>query len=813
MTRTITTIALFFLLLPGIFAKDITLLRSDKTPVIDGDFSDECWRNCDWQNGFTSIETGEREKEKTRFKIMADKKGIYFAIQCMDTNLKTRERPFDGPIWPDDCVEIFLVPAAEIDPDENVQEYYHFIVNASGSKYDEYSKGGTANKRWDAPWQAVSCVTTQGWQTEIVIPYAAFPNPSGQTWRMNIGRHNPGSGIFSWNPMNYFQDLEKFGRIKGLSIETGRYDLSLTEIGFDFHPGKEHPVLDIGIKSQPGKTLTSLSKISQNGKIVSFDSGTIVTDQHGKGKFTHAAKINKSGIYTVLTIISDQDGVIAQHKKILTLDFLPFTLQMEKSYRPAVILSRQADKTVRFKCRMRLPAKELEKSSMLVSVTDSSGKKMYSAKREKLRSVEPFSFDAAKFHYGKYQISVTLKNKNKSHKMTRELTVVEPYPTEVWLNEKNQLVVNGKATFPLGFMASGKLDLFISTGCNMAHSYTLNYSPVEKVLKYLDKAEKLNIKVIMPPFPGGSSPYEKAKPAISEKQWMQIHDYVTKIARHPAFFAWYAYDEPRDPVWISRLKMLYSKLAEWDPAHPVLGCNDSPGGCIDLAEDTADIIALDYYPNPKRKTGVYEKPVANIFNGLKKMFQMIKGKSIWNIPQAFSHEESNKNEYRSPTFPEIRCFTYSAIAAGVTGIMPYKIGSDGKKKRGIFISPDMKIGYLKGICPELAALSEVLLADDARSVSVDNPQIKVLVKNYKGKTFLFAVNPSMKKQGKVTFRTKSSLARWNVLSENRNVSLSDGSFFDDFDADAVHIYTDDLEFKTGIRLCDLQKEIEREKRH
>ena len=81
MTRTIITIALFFSLLPGIFAKDITLCRFDKTPVIDGDFSDECWRNCDWQNGFTSIETGEREKEKTRFKIMADKKGIYFAIQ------------------------------------------------------------------------------------------------------------------------------------------------------------------------------------------------------------------------------------------------------------------------------------------------------------------------------------------------------------------------------------------------------------------------------------------------------------------------------------------------------------------------------------------------------------------------------------------------------------------------------------------------------------------------------------------------------------------------------------------------------------
>jgi len=308
------------------------------------------------------------------------------------------------------------------------------------------------------------------------------------------------------------------------------------------------------------------------------------------------------------------------------------------------------------------------------------------------------------------------------------------------------------------------------------------------------------------------SRYKNAKSAISEKQWMQIHDYVTKISKHPAFLAWYAYDEPRNPDWIAQLKILYRKLHEWDPAHPVIGCDNTPGGCIALAEETTDIIALDLYPNPRRDTDASEKPVINIFHGTKMMFQSIKEKSIWNIPQAFSHEEWNRKGYRSPTFPEIRCFTYSAIVAGVTGILPYKIGSNGKNKRGIFISPDMRIGYLEGICPEISTLSEVLLADETQEISVDNPNIKIMVKKYNGRTFLFAVNPSMKKQGKVSFRTKSSSSQWSVLSEDRKVSLSNGTFTDAFDLDAVHIYTDDTAFHTGIDIVQLQKKIDQEKK-
>jgi|GEM_PF-4222266 len=503
MSRIVSLIVLSCLAVTSIAAKDITVPQTEKPPVIDGNFSDECWKSCEWQDGFRILTTGEPEKEKTRFKIIAGKKGLYFAVQCADTKLKTRKRPTDSTIWYDDCIDIFLVPAAEIDPDKNVQELYHFMVNASGSKLDEHAKGGIENTKWDAPWQAVSCITDQGWQTEIFIPFAAFPNPSGQIWRMNIGRENPGIGNSSWNAMNNFQELEKFSRLKRLEIETERYEIAVTELRFDIQPEKNQPVLFIGVKSRPGRTLTLLNKISRDGKTVSFDSGNVTADQQGNGLLAHSAKISQSGTYTVSVMISDQDGIIAHYKKNLSLNISPFTLQMKKSYRPDVILSRQRDKTVRFICRLQLPMKELSQSSILVSAVDSKGKTVYSENRKKLRPIEEFSLDAAKFPYGKYQICVTLQNGSKNYSKNKVLTVAEPYPLEVWLNEKKQLVVNGKTTFPIGFMGCEDLGIFKASGCNIAHSYTLNYKPAEAVLKYLDQAEKLGIKVIMYPFPGG----------------------------------------------------------------------------------------------------------------------------------------------------------------------------------------------------------------------------------------------------------------------------------------------------------------------
>ena len=52
---------------------------------------------------------------------------------------------------------------------------------------------------------------------------------------------------------------------------------------------------------------------------------------------------------------------------------------------------------------------------------------------------------------------------------------------------------------------------------------------------------------------------------------------------HPALLAWFTFDEPRNPPFIAELKRTYEKLQEWDPAHPVIGNNNT------AAEDTTAV--------------------------------------------------------------------------------------------------------------------------------------------------------------------------------------------------------------------------------
>ena len=49
-----------------------------------------------------------------------------------------------------------------------------------------------------------------------------------------------------------------------------------------------------------------------------------------------------------------------------------------------------------------------------------------------------------------------------------------------------------------------------------------------------------------------------------------------------------------------------------------------------------------------------------------------------------------------------------------------------------------------------------------------------------------------------------------MLSEGRSINAQNNTITDDFQPYAVHIYTDDLSFNTGIDLNQLQKKIDQQ---
>ena len=177
--------------------REITAAKAEIRPVIDGKFNDPAWAKAEWHNDFRVLERNTAPVQQTRFKILSDQFGIYLAISCADSFIKTEKHPHDYALWNDDCIEVFLIPEAEVSTDLNVREYYQFVVNPSESRFDQFSVGGIANPNWNAPWEAATAIHEKGWDTEIFIPYSSLQLKAGRNiWRLNIGREDHGKSTF-----------------------------------------------------------------------------------------------------------------------------------------------------------------------------------------------------------------------------------------------------------------------------------------------------------------------------------------------------------------------------------------------------------------------------------------------------------------------------------------------------------------------------------------------------------------------------------------------------------------------------------------
>ncbi|MBQ7176563.1 MAG: hypothetical protein IJS08_04035 [Victivallales bacterium] len=812
--RFLTTLALLASLL--LFAvQDIKLNVTQNVPLVDGDFSDACWQDAPWQEGFTTLKTGVPAKEATRFKILQGKSGLYLAIDCLDSKVESEVRPHDGMVWSDDCVEIFVVTESEINVDTNVREYYQFIVNAAGSMYESHIKATIGNGQWNGPWRSAVAKNEHGWQAEVFIPFAAFPNPEGNTWHLNVGRENKDVGISTWAKMITYSSLDKYNKISGLAIDTQRYNLTLDEVKFNVRPSDAMPFLVTKVKGAAKRKLYLASKIVKDGNLISFDANQIALDGQGNAEYKFATGIKDSGKYTVAISMIDKEGIVFHEERELALNLAPCTLEFDRPYRPNVILSKQANKTVPFTLSLTLPPETLAKTTAKIEVKGQDGKLAASQERKKLKATEKFVVDASKFPFGKYTIDVTLLADGKSvGNVKTDLVMAKPVATEVWMDEDKKMVVNGKPFFPVGFMGSSNVEVYQGTKCNIAHFYELQNGPVDKLKHAFEQAEKQGVKLIVYPFPKmGRGAMQKAG-RLTDEQWKKIHDFVMEYKEHPALLAWFTFDEPRNPPFIAELKRIYEKLQEWDPAHPVIGNNNTAAGCVSLAEGLCDVIALDLYPNPRKTSD--NRPVLGIYNGMQLMVQRLPKHGLWNIPQAFVHGESDysKSIHRIPTLTEFRCYNYIAIVGGATAIMGYKIGTpaylEGKTKKnaGIFASKGMMLSHFEGVIPELVALSPVILAETVNAATCDNSSIRLLTKRCNGKSFIFVVNHTGKPLGQVSIAMPGANGKWQVLSEGRSINAQNNTITDDFQPYAVHIYTNDLSFNTGIDLNQLQKKID-----
>ncbi len=83
--------------------------------------------------------------------------------------------------------DFFLVT---INPNDDGQNPFEFIVQATGNQGDAKVSNGNEDFNWSAVWESAAKINDKGWDVEMKIPYRAlrFANRPVQSWGFNFHR-------------------------------------------------------------------------------------------------------------------------------------------------------------------------------------------------------------------------------------------------------------------------------------------------------------------------------------------------------------------------------------------------------------------------------------------------------------------------------------------------------------------------------------------------------------------------------------------------------------------------------------------------
>ncbi len=170
--------------------KTITTTRVSQAPKIDGDLSDDAWKDAEVMTDFVELrpDNGKAANPdyKTEVKVVYNDKGIFIGaiLHYPDTDkipMQFVSRDNFGQ------ADFFM---ATINPIDDGQNGFEFAVQSTGNQADAKIANGNEDFNWSAVWESDVKVTTQGLVIEMMIPYRAlrFSNQPIQSWGFNFHR-------------------------------------------------------------------------------------------------------------------------------------------------------------------------------------------------------------------------------------------------------------------------------------------------------------------------------------------------------------------------------------------------------------------------------------------------------------------------------------------------------------------------------------------------------------------------------------------------------------------------------------------------
>ena len=170
--------------------KSYNIKKINKGPDIDGKLDESIWESLDIAKDFSQIEPNngkpERQGQKTEVKICYDDKNIYFGVMMYDNapdSILSELSKRDEENKNFDAFGIF------INPFNDAQIEYNFMVTAAGVQIDrKFSKTGI-DKTWNGVWKSAVKINSNGWVAEFSIPFSQLRFPEdNKDWALNMMR-------------------------------------------------------------------------------------------------------------------------------------------------------------------------------------------------------------------------------------------------------------------------------------------------------------------------------------------------------------------------------------------------------------------------------------------------------------------------------------------------------------------------------------------------------------------------------------------------------------------------------------------------
>lgn len=291
-----------------------------------------------------------------------------------------------------------------------------------------------------------------------------------------------------------------------------------------------------------------------------------------------------------------------------------------------------------------------------------------------------FETDTTDLRIGKYalRVEVAIPSRDDLPPITLhcDLSRVEKLPNrKVYVDDHRRLIVKGKPFFPLGvFHAFAYMEKrqprkgpkhvqrIAEGGFNCIMSYS---NPNDEQLKRIHKHGIYWMFCFSNAF--APNDHRNLKTVDDEKRF--IEQKVNAYRNDPNLLAWYTGDE-RHLEDVPHMRKRHDWLKQLDPDHPNWVLNNKSSYAKDFI-NTCDILSDDPYP----------VPIAPLDWTLLRARRAARGtlglRTFWMVPQMFNKgtyrpaRDEYILEYRAPDYRELRCMSWTCIAAGANGLVFY----------------------------------------------------------------------------------------------------------------------------------------------